>query len=442
MTRTIATLMMLPLAAVVAAGCNRHVATQGQEWTCAMHPQYVSDKPGDCPICGMRLVPRTGAAAQPSGAADKPRPLFYRSPMNPNQTSPVPRKDEMGMDYVPVFASAGPQTVTIDPSQQRLIGMKTVEIRKGTLSQTIRTTGRVVADERRLFKVTARFDGFIEKLYADFTGKLVKKGDPLLSIYSPDLLATEQEYLLALKSRATFAHAGLADVAGAARDRLRLFGISDGEIDGIAARGEPLRAMTLHAPISGFITVKTAIAGARVAPEAPLFEVADLSRVWVLADVYEQELPRLKLGQQASLKLSYWPEREWRGQVTYIYPTVDEKTRTVKVRIEVDNPKYELKPEMFGDVLIASAPRSVLLVPDDAVIDSGTRKLVFVVLGEGRLQARQIEVGLHSESGYEVVSGLTEGERVASGASFLLDSEAQLKAAVSSMRSGRDGGAP
>jgi membrane fusion protein, copper/silver efflux system len=398
----------LLLAPVVLVAACKPEERKHEQWTCPMHPQYVSDKPGDCPICGMKLVPKQGAA------------------------TPGPRVLDGG--------GAAPGSVQIDAERQRLIGLKTVEVTMAPLSGGLRTTGRITVDERRIQKVTARFEGYIEKLYADFTGKFVNKGDPLLSVYSPDLLATEEEYLLAARSRETLAQSGLPDAARAARDRLRLYGISDAEIDRLEKRGRAERALTLHAPSAGFITNKTAVAGAKVGPDDPLFEIVDLSRVWVLADVYEYELPRLQLGQRATLSLSYWPDRKWQGKVSYILPTVDEKTRTVKVRIEIANPKNELKPEMFGDVVIDTAARSALVVPEDAVIVTGTRKVAFVAVGGGRLEPRTIETGLHVDGKYEVKSGIKAGEKVAAGASFLLDSEAQLRAAVSGMA--RDGGGP
>jgi Cu(I)/Ag(I) efflux system membrane fusion protein len=331
-------------------------------------------------------------------------------------------------------AGAGPSgAIDIDPARQRLAGVRTVEVKLQPLAAGIRTTGRITADERRAAKVTARFDGFVEKLYADFTGKLVKKGDPLVSVYSPDLLATQEEYLLAVRAGATLAQSGLPDAARAARDRLRLYGISDGDITRMEKRGQAERAVTLRAPISGYVTTKSVVAGSRVKPDDPMFEIVDLSRVWVMADVYENELPRLKLGQKAHLTLSYWPDRSWDGTVGYILPTVDEKTRTVKVRIEIANPKGELKPEMFGDVVIDTAARTALVVPEDAVIVTGTRKLVFVALGPGRLQPREVTTGAHGDGSYEVTSGLKPGEKVAAGAAFLLDSEARLRSMVDSM---------
>jgi Cu(I)/Ag(I) efflux system membrane fusion protein len=372
--------------------------------------------------------------------ASERRVLFYRNPMNPADTSPVPRRDSMGMDYVPVYADEvgtstveGMAGVDVDPERRRLMGLKTAVIHRGPLDATIRTTGRVAFDETRVVKVQPRFEGFIETLLANFSGKHVDKGEVLATIYSPELLATEQEYLLALKAHGALAQSGLPDAAESARARLKLFGIDDATLDAIEKRGQPIRALPLRAPIGGFITAKNVVAGAKVGPEDALFDIADLSRVWVLADVYEYELPRVHLGDRAAVTLSYWPDRSWKGRVSYILPTVDEKTRTIKVRIEVDNPRLELKPEMFADVVLSAKPKEALLVPEDAIIESGTRKIVFVALGQGRLQPREITTGDQGAGMVEVRSGLADGDTVALGANFLLDSESRLKAAVSQM---------
>jgi RND family efflux transporter MFP subunit len=372
------------------------------------------------------------------------KPLYYRAPMNPAETSPVPKKDAMGMDYVSVFAEEpgaqsnvpGQAAVTISAEKRRLIGLKTAEVHRGELETTIRTVGRVTFDETRIVKVQPRFEGFIEKLEANFTGKLVKKGETLAEIYSPELLATQQEFLLALKAHKLLTESGLPDAAESARARLRLFGVGDEAIDALAKSGRPVRSLPLVAPISGYVTAKDVVAGAKVGPDDALFNISDLSRVWVLADVYEYELPRVKLGQRATLTLSYWPDRTWSGRVSYVFPTVDEKTRTVRLRIEVENPKLELKPEMFADVVVAAAPKSALLAPEDAIIDSGTRKLVFVSLAEGRLVPREITIGDETRGMVEVRSGLEEREVIARGANFLLDSESQLKAAIGAMPTG------
>jgi Cu(I)/Ag(I) efflux system membrane fusion protein len=388
---------------------------------------------------------RPAAPTPPDAAQASARKLlFYRNPMNPADTSPVPKKDSMGMDYVPVYSDEGAPSsvpgmavVTIDPERRRLIGLKTAEVKRGPLDATIRTTGRIAFDETRVVKVQPRFEGFIETLQANFSGKYVKKGETLATIYSPELLATEQEYLLAARSKAALSKSGLPEAADASRARLHLFGIDDATLDEIEKQGKPLRAVPLRAPISGHVTAKNVVAGAKVGPDDALFDISDLSRVWVLADVYEYELPRVHLNDRATVTLSYWPDREWHGRVGYIFPTVDDKTRTIKVRVEVENPKLELKPEMFADVVLSAPRREALLVPEDAIIESGTRKIVFLSLGEGRLSPREITTGDHGGGMVEARGGLNAGDIVATGANFLLDSESRLKSAVNQMGGGQ-----
>ena len=456
-----------PAALVFSAGCGKKGATTAaaKRYQCPMHPEIIKDKPGDCPICGMKLVPieeaSPPAAAKTTSAkaAGGPRRiLLYRSPMGTGETSPTPRKDSMGMDFVPVYSDEteagsgtpvpeGLATVTVDARKQSLLGLKTVAVTKAPFETSIRTTGRIAADERRVHHVHTRYEGFVEHVTADFTGKFVKKGEALAYIYSPEVYATQQEFILALRASRSLGRSEVSSVAqggrdllAAARQRLLLWEIAPADIERIEKKGEPIRAMPVYAPISGFVTGRSAYHGMKVMPADTLFDILDLSHVWVLADVYEYELPRLSVGQRATMTLSYWPGRVWNGSVTYVYPAVDEKTRTVKVRAEVDNPKGELKPEMFADVTLHARSRTVLQVPDDAILESGTRNVVFVSEGEGTLVPREVVVGDHGAGVVEIRSGLKEGDVVVRGANFLVDSESRLKAAISAMTSAAPAG--
>ena len=457
----------LPLAVFTLAGCTHkgNETAAAKKYQCPMHPQIVRDEPGDCPICDMKLVPMEapspGAEGKvtPAKAAGGPRKiLFYRSPMGTAETSPVPKKDSMGMDFVPVYAddaadaSGSPEglaPVTFDAAKRQLLGLKTVAVRRAPFETSIRTTGRVAADERRIHHVHTRFEAFVEHVTADFTGKYVDQGEALAYLYSPELYATQQEYLLALKASKSLGTSGVSSVAqggqdllSAARQRLLLWEITPADIERIEKNGQPIRAIPVYAPISGFVTGRTAYHGMKVMPSDTLFDILDLSKVWVLADVYEYELPRLSVGQRATVTLSYWPSRVWNGTVTYIYPAVDEKTRTVKLRVELDNPKGELKPEMFADVTIHGPARDVLQVPDDAILESGTRNIVFVAEPGGRLLPREVSVGDHGAGAVEIKDGLTDGDVVVRAANFLVDSESRLKAAISAMTSAGEKGSP
>jgi RND family efflux transporter MFP subunit len=458
--RILTLLLLLPLApgvvTVVACRASREHAPAAQaaakRWHCPMHPQIVKDGPGECPICGMDLVPiePTPDAAQkaPAQHAESRRVLFYRSPMNPAETSPVPRKDEMGMDFVPVYSdeagqasdAAGLATVKIDTAKQQLMGLKTTTAAPRSIAATIRTVGRVTFDETRVHHLHTRYDAYVEHVHPDanFVGAFVKAGEPLLTLYSPDLYSTEQEYLLALRAQRRLGQSdapGVArqgeDLLEAARQRLLLWDVPASEIAQLEETGQANRTFQLSAPTSGFVIAKVATHGMKVTPADSLFDIADLSRVWVFAEVYESELPRVAVGQKATMTLSYWPGKSWTGRVTYVFPTVDEKTRTVKVRTEFDNPGAQLKPEMYADMVLSGSARTALAVPEDAVLSSGTRSIVFVSLGEGKLQPREVKTGQRSEGFLEILSGLKEGETIAEGASFLVDSESRLKAALS-----------
>jgi membrane fusion protein, copper/silver efflux system len=409
-------------------------------YTCPMHPTIVSDHPGDCPICGMALVKVGGAGAERKIA-------FYRSPMDAKQTSPVPRKDEMGMDYLPVYedeasGAASPveglATVQIDPQRQQLIGLRTAEVTHGPVGASWKTVGKVAVDETQVHHVNIKVGGFVDTVYVDYVGKPVKRGERLFSIYSPDLLSVQQEYLLALRTRKALAEGGVATGAGddlveSARERLRLWDIPESEVRRLEETGKPTKNLTLYSPMTGVVTKKDIVMGHRLNEGDMPYEITDLSSVWVLADAYETDLSRIRIGIPATLSLQAFPGKTFSGKVIFIDPILDPKTRTAKVRLEFPNPRGELKPEMFGEVTLQTEKREGLRIPADAVIDSGTKKVVFVAIGEGKLAPREVQVGPVTGDAVEVISGLEAGEKVVTRANFLIDSESRLRASLAAM---------
>lgn len=454
------------VAVVLVGGGAAVVATMGgkaaqrseakaAKYHCAMHPTYTSDKPGNCPICGMKLVPIEGVSGEGQAASVAPgerKIAFYRNPMDPSIRSDKPAKDEMGMDYVPVFEDElegapsgvpGRAVVTISSERRQVLGVRSEEVKKIRLAHRIRTVGRVAVDERRLRHVHTKFDGYVEHLYVDYTGKLVRRGERLLSIYSPDLVATQQEYLLAHRGQARLAQSavrsavqGSVDLQEAARQRLLLWDIRPSDIERLEKAGRVTRTLDVYADIGGYVVEKMAYQGMRVTPADTLYDIADLSRLWVMADVYEYNLPTLALGTEGHISVASMPDKQWKGSVTYIAPTVEERTRTIKVRLEVDNAGGELKPDMYTDVFLHVDMGEGLVIPDGAVINAGDRRLVFLDRGEGRFEPREVKLGIKvNGSGLQVISGLAEGDRVVTSANFLLDSESSLKAALSGMSS-------
>jgi Cu(I)/Ag(I) efflux system membrane fusion protein len=418
------------------------------KYVCPMHPTVVSDHPGDCPICGMKLV-LAGAPAGPEAKPTGERKIaFYRSPMDPKQTSPVMRKDEMGMDYLPVYqdelsgdgssAVEGLATVKIDPQRQQIIGLRTAVVSSGSVGGSWRTVGRVAVDETRVHHVNVKVAGFAEQVFVDYVGKTVQVGEPLFTIYSPELLSVQEEYLLALRARKALGDGGALGTAGedlvaSARQRLKLWDIPEAEIARLERTGRPTKTLTLHAPMTGVITKKDVVMGHRLQEGDMPYEITDLRQVWVLADAYESDLSRLKMGMTATLSLQAFPNRVFKGKVIFIDPLLDAKTRTAKVRLAFPNPTGELRPEMFGEVTLQARAREGLRVPADAVIGSGTKEIVFVALGEGKFQPREVKLGVTGSDYAEVLSGLSAGEQVVTRANFLIDSESRLRASLSAM---------
>jgi Cu(I)/Ag(I) efflux system membrane fusion protein len=418
-------------------------------WYDAMNPRNHYDHAGKAPD-GMDLVPKyaedTSASGSQSGSHEK-KVLYWYAPMNPQYHSDHPGKSPMGMDLVPKYAddesaqmAAG--TVKISSQTQQMIGVRTAAVERAPLTRTIRTTGHLVADETKLAHVHVKVKGWIENVYVDFVGQLVKKGQPLFTVYSPDLVATEQEYLIALRGENYLGKApyreiseGAQSLLSATRDRLRLWDISDAQIEQLEKTGKIERTLTFYSPVTGFVLDRQAYPQTAVGPDKELYKVADLSDIWVNADVYEYEIPYVHLGQKATMQLSYDPGKTYTGRVTYIYPTVDPQTRTVKVRLEFANPNFDLKPQMFADVELKVDYGTNVLVPAEAVLDSGSRQTVFVAKGDGYFEPRDIKVGPRVGDKYVVLSGLQPGETIVISGNFLIDSESRLSAATGDMSS-------
>jgi len=425
-------------------------------WYDAMHPEHHYDKPGKAPD-GMDLqpqyaeeVPAAQAAigsAQP--AAGQRKVLFWFDPMHPAYKSDKPGiAPDCGMQLVPKYADeetnlakmpAG--TVMIALDKQQLIGVRTGKVAKQTLERTIRTTAQLTADETKIAHVHVKVNGWIDKIYVDYVGQLVEKGQPLFTLYSPDLVATQQEYLIAKRGQATLGDSPFKDVSAgsnslleASRDRLKLWDISEDQLKRLDETGEVVKNLTFYSPITGFVTDRKAFPQTAVTPETELYTVSDLSTIWAVADVYEYEVPFVRVGQDVELALSYYAGRKWHGRISYVYPNVDPQTRTVKVRIELPNPGFELKPQMFANVQLAINYGTKVVVPSQAVLDSGTEQIVFVAHDEGMFEPRKITVGAQVDDQTIVLSGLKEGEEIVVSGNFLIDSESRLKNAMGGMK--------
>lgn len=336
--------------------------------------------------------------------------------------------------------------VQISPERQQLIGVKTDKVTTRKLAGDIRTVGTIEANETKIAQVSIKFSGWIKDVFVDYVGRYVRRGEPLFTVYSPDLVSTQQEYLLALGTQGSFGKSSFPEISSSAkslleatRERLLLWDIPKSEIKRIEKTGKPLKYLTLYAPISGYVTKREAFPQKMITPNDVVFEIVDLSTVWLLADIYEYELPLVKEGQEAALTLTSYPGEVFHGKVKYIYPTLETKTRTVKVRFEFKNEDTELKPGMYANVELKVPLGDRLSVSEDSVINTGERKVVFIAKGDGYFEPREIKVGHKAEGYYEVLDGLKEGEKVVTSADFLIDSESRLKAALGAFSGGMPG---
>ena len=388
-------------------------------------------------------IAATSTASTPEPAKKQPKLLYYRNPMGLPDTSPVPKKDPMGMDYIAVYdgestdeASAGNQ-VKISTEKVQKLGVRTEAAQLRSLDKTVRASGRVEADERRLFMIAPKFEGYVERLHVNVTGQPVAKGQPLFEVYSPELVSAQREYAIAVQGAASLkgadspAQLGMGRLVESSLQRLKNWDISEEQIKALMASGETKRTMTFRSPASGIVTEKKAVQGMRFMPGEALYQVSDLSAVWVIADVFEQDLGLVKTGAKARVSINAYPDKTFEGKVTYVYPTLKAETRTVPVRVELSNPGLLLKPGMFAQMeLQVAGIAQVITVPVSAVIDSGTRQIVLIQLKEGRFEPREVKLGARSDTHVAVVSGVKEGELVVVAANFLIDAESNLKAAI------------
>ena len=373
----------------------------------------------------------------------QPQILYYRNPMGLPDTSPVPKKDSMGMDYVPVYAGEAPSTpgtVVLSPEKVQMIGVRTVKVELAPMQQSLRASGSIAIDQARQWVIAPKFEGWVQTLAANQVGMRVRRGQALMSVYSPELRSAQNEYLIAQRAAATMtaadpaSAASMRDLSGATLERLRNWGIGGGSLERLkSGRIDPY--LTLAAPADAVIIDKPAVQGMRFMAGEMLLSLADLSRVWLVANVPASDSAQLELGQAAQFHTSALPGRTFAGTISFIAPTFDEASRTLTVRVELDNADGVLRPGLFGDVeFVADAGPAVLTVPRSAVLDSGTRQVVFVELAAGRFEPRAVAIGRRSGDRVEINDGLVEGESVVSAANFLIDAESNLGAALDGLK--------
>jgi Cu(I)/Ag(I) efflux system membrane fusion protein len=352
--------------------------------------------------------------------------LYYRNPMGLPDTSPIPKKDSMGMDYIGVYEGEGNTSNQVALSTEKIqkLGVKLEAVSMRELNRVVHAVGTIQINEQRLHTVSPRFEGWIERLHVNATGQPVARGQALMEVYSPELASAQAEYLIAVQ-------AGMRQLAESSLTRLRNWGIDEAQLGELNKSGQARHTMTLSAPVAGIVLEKTAVQGMRFMPGEVLYKIADLSSVWVMSDIFEQDLALIKTGQTATVKVNAYPGQEFPAKISYIYPTLNSQTRTASVRLEINNPAGLLKPGMYAEVHFATGGKTrVLAVPSSAVIDSGNRRVALVEVAEGRFEPREVKLGQRAGDYVEVQSGLGEGEKVVTSANFLIDAESNLKAAL------------
>lgn len=432
--------VLAALALWFAAMPSAHAAEQ--LYTCGMHPQIIKDAPGNCPICGMKLTPVRANSAKPAANASGERVVkYYKSTMIPGEVKPGPGKDSMGMDMVPVYDGedvSGENTIQIDAATTQRMNLKTALVARGPVRREIRAVGAIAYDESGLRDITLKYEGWIERLHVNATWATVEAGAPLFEIYSPELYNAQLNYVTALRTR------GDKDdpLVRAALARLELFDVPADLIEELEKSGEVRRTLVYRAPVGGVVVEKMAVEGQMMKAGERIYRLADLSTVWVNAQIYEKDVPFVREGQLVSVRSSYGQSGVMEGKIGLLLPQVDERTRTAAARVVLPNPAGALRPGMFVDVnLTSQIADSAVLVPDIAVLRSGERNTVFVALEGGFFEPREVKIGARSQGGfYEVLSGVDAGERVVTSGQFMLDSESQLRESIQKMLRNAEGG--
>jgi Cu(I)/Ag(I) efflux system membrane fusion protein len=392
----------------------------------------------------MKLVPIKNTNQSDPPQQKERKILYWRAPMDPNEIYDHPGKSKMGMDLVPVYEdeTSGSGIVTIDPAVEQNMNVKIETVQKKNLSGKVVTNGVLTIDETNQYIVTMRINGWVKKLYVNYTGQKVSKGSKLMDIYSPELVSAQQELLTALSYQNTVNSSSLSSIRESGNElvknamkKLELLEVSDEEIKRLINTKKVKTELTLYAQQSGTVLEKNIIEGQKVISGMPLLKIANLSDLWLMADIYEYELSKISMGSKANINYNFLPGKSFTGKVSFIYPTIDAKSRTVKIRIDVNNKSGELKPEMFANVEIeGNALGMSPVVPENAVIRSGMKNIVIIALGEGRFKPQEVKLGGYADGYYQVLSGLSEGMKIVTSAQFLIDSESNLRSAIGQMQ--------
>ena len=426
----------------IAGGATSNVSEQEKQlYTCGMHPEIISDEPGLCPICEMNLTPIKNNNKNSSGER---KILFWRAPMDPNEIYDAPGKSKMGMDLVPVYEedASGAGIVTIDPEVQQNMNIKTAKVEVKQLSSKVTTNGVLTTNETSEYIVTTRMNGWVEKLFVNYTGQQISKGSKLMNIYSPELVSAQQELLTAFSYKNTVGESPLQSIKESGNElvkssirKLELLEVPEAEIKRLIDTKEVKTYITLFAQKSGTVLEKNIVEGQKVMGGMPLLKIANLSSLWLMADIYEYELSKVNVGSKALFTFNFLPGKIYEGKVSFIYPTLDPKSRTVKIRIELNN-RGELKPSMFANITIEGKDLGKMpVIPENAIIRSGMKNVVIISLGDGKFKPQQVQLGGYADGYYQVLSGLSEGNTIVTSAQFLIDSESNLKAAINQFQS-------